>query len=503
MDNAFITGPERLPPSIPRVAEPWEKALWLVSALLTGAVTMTIELAAIRLYAPYFGYSIYVWGGTIGTLMMTLAAGYAIGGWMADRSRSDLSMFMAILLGGFYQLLVLMSLPVLLFELTRLHPAISPLVATLIAFGPPMTSLAIAGPFVTRFLSRGGSVGTMSGIVCSLTTVGSIIGVFGTTFLLVPYLGTRATLITACAASITIGAAGCIARRPSEWFLLTPLTLLVFTPPPISSEGDLWVRESPYNLVRVTRRQGQVHLILNSESTVQSIRSDLGTWTGYYYDLFALGPLLTPTRRVLVLGLGAGAGVVATRVTAPGAIFDAVEIDPEVVEAGKRFFGLRPDMEHLRVYLADARPWLARSQETYDIIEIDVYNGSPYPPFYLVTEEFFASVRSHLKEDGLVMMNVFDPTRDRTMLNSIAATLARVFPTLKAIPAAGGCHVLFAFPQPRSSGSIRALLQSADQEDLVWMTERIADLVPPPGTQSFTDDHAPVERMAGAIPVGH
>ena len=37
-------------------------AMWLATPVLTGAVIMSLELVAFRLYAPYFGYSIYVWG---------------------------------------------------------------------------------------------------------------------------------------------------------------------------------------------------------------------------------------------------------------------------------------------------------------------------------------------------------------------------------------------------------------------------------------------------------
>ena len=35
---------------------------------------MSLELVAFRLYAPYFGYSIYVWGSMISVVMLALAA---------------------------------------------------------------------------------------------------------------------------------------------------------------------------------------------------------------------------------------------------------------------------------------------------------------------------------------------------------------------------------------------------------------------------------------------
>jgi hypothetical protein len=70
--------------------------LWLVTATLTGAIIMALELVAFRLYAPYFGYSIYVWGSMISVVMLAMAVGYALGGWLADRSNSAAILYFII-----------------------------------------------------------------------------------------------------------------------------------------------------------------------------------------------------------------------------------------------------------------------------------------------------------------------------------------------------------------------------------------------------------------------
>ena len=57
--------------------------LWLITAAMTGAIIMGLELVAFRLYAPYFGYSVYVWGTMISVVMIALSLGYAFGGWLA------------------------------------------------------------------------------------------------------------------------------------------------------------------------------------------------------------------------------------------------------------------------------------------------------------------------------------------------------------------------------------------------------------------------------------
>ena len=61
--------------------------LWLAAAILSGAGVTALEMAAVRLFAPYFGYSIYVWGTTIGVVLAAMVAGYAIGGRLAAHER--------------------------------------------------------------------------------------------------------------------------------------------------------------------------------------------------------------------------------------------------------------------------------------------------------------------------------------------------------------------------------------------------------------------------------
>src|SRR5437660_10347114 len=90
-----------------RIRKPIQKLLWLFIATVSGAVIMGMELVAFRLYAPYFGYSIYVWGSMISVVMLSLSVGYVLGGWVADRSSTDAALYTTILLSGFYQLAIL------------------------------------------------------------------------------------------------------------------------------------------------------------------------------------------------------------------------------------------------------------------------------------------------------------------------------------------------------------------------------------------------------------
>src|SRR5271168_40716 len=137
--------------------------LWIGTATLTGAVVMAMELTAFRLYAPYFGNSIYVWGSMISVVMLALSAGYSLGGWIADRKPTDAVLFVIIFGSGVYQLVIVFVQRAVLLKLWQMGDFAGPALATVIIFVPPMTALAMTSPFVIRLLARTGHVGIAVG----------------------------------------------------------------------------------------------------------------------------------------------------------------------------------------------------------------------------------------------------------------------------------------------------------------------------------------------------
>jgi predicted membrane-bound spermidine synthase len=476
-------------------------ALWFITPVFTGAIIMAQELVAFRLYAPYFGYSIYVWGSMISVVMAALALGYAIGGWSADRSETDIPLYITILGSAFYQLGILFTVHWMLPTFARKGDFTGTVLATLVVFAPPMTAMAIACPFLIRLLAQSGHIGSAAGKIYALSTVGSIAGILITSFFLVPRLGTQKTLEVICVVSALIAVAGLALRIWAALFALGLIVaLLQVVPAARWSQGTIWTAESPYNLVRVERSGERLILKLNDEGGIHTIRDERTGWTGQYYDDFALGPLLVPARRLLVLGMAGGGSIASTRATAPEIEIDAVEIDPKVVEAATRFFGMNPQDGLLHIHVADARPWLARNGGKYDVVHVDLYQGGPYIPFYLVTVEFFSAVRAHMSADGLLMMNLFDMSKDQELLLSTVATLKHVFPTVAVLPIGNRNRMLLAFSKVTPTSLIHTHLESFNGNAAIkrlarTAAPRVSDLDVPPGTTVFTDDFSPVEEM--------
>lgn len=56
-----------------------------LTVFITGATVLMLEILGTRIIAPYFGSSLYVWSSLISVTILSLAIGYFLGGWVADK----------------------------------------------------------------------------------------------------------------------------------------------------------------------------------------------------------------------------------------------------------------------------------------------------------------------------------------------------------------------------------------------------------------------------------
>ena len=119
-----------------------------------------------------------------------------------------------------------------------------------------------------------------------------------------------------------------------------------------------------------------------------------------------------PPERVLVIGAGTGADVAIALAEGAGQV-DAVEIDPELYELGRRVNPERPyEDPRVRVIIDDGRAFLERSDDRYDLIlfaltdSLTLVSGqsSLRLESYLFTREAMEVARDHLTSDGVFAM---------------------------------------------------------------------------------------------------
>ncbi len=161
-------------------------------------------------------------------------------------------------------------------------------------------------------------------------------------------------------------------------------------------------------------------------------------------------------RRMLVVGLGGGTLPMFLRTHYPAATIDVAEIDPEVVDVAKKFFGFIDD-ERMRAHVGDGRQFIENVRQGYDIIFLDAF-GARDVPKHLTTQEFLLAVRRALVPSGVVASNVWRPASN-PLYDSMVRTHQEAFEELFILDVPGDVNnILLALPrQERVSRSELAL----------------------------------------------
>ncbi|HUS60191.1 MAG TPA: methyltransferase domain-containing protein [Nevskiaceae bacterium] len=106
----------------------------------------------------------------------------------------------------------------------------------------------------------------------------------------------------------------------------------------------------------------------------------------------------------LVLGLGGGTVVQLVKSHSSNAEITGVEIDPEIIKIGKKYFGLG-EVDGLKIIQADAFNFnniYYRSQ--YDLIVVDLYLGKKFP-VKAASDEFLKKIKNLLLPEGTAIFN--------------------------------------------------------------------------------------------------
>jgi len=179
-------------------------------AFVSGFCIMTIEMLGVRIMAPYFGGSQYVWGSIITIFMLALALGYLLGGRLSMRNPNPVTYAM------FFIAAAVFSLPIILFAdvimrpifLTIEDPRYGSLFASIAMYFVPTCILGMISPYSVRLLVKSHEhSGRMAGQLYFVSTIGSAAGTLGTSFYFVLYFEINQILWGSVAALI---GAGCI-----------------------------------------------------------------------------------------------------------------------------------------------------------------------------------------------------------------------------------------------------------------------------------------------------
>lgn len=426
---------------------------------------MMIEVLGARVVGPFYGVNLFVWTSLIAVTLVSLAVGYALGGWVADRRGAIGNLYGIILASGVIVLLLpAIKAPVLIaFQPWGLR--MGALASSTILFGPPLVLLGCVSPFIVKLATADlGRLGRTVGAFYAVSTLGSFLGTVATGFVLIAWLGISRIFWLVGATLIILALVYFVYYR-RQWVALA-LALLLVIP---SAERPLVtvVRASGTVVKEVHRRDSFYGTVQVVDYTGGAMHTREMMIDGYIQggvdvknglSIYAFAPVVQHLSRALVpdgnrgLVVGVGAGLMPLWFEKEGVTVDLVDIDPHVVRAAEDWFGL---VVSGKIFIEDARYYLRRTSERYDYVILDVFSGESTPG-HVLSLEAFQLAQQRMKPGGVLTINVIGCLGEgHVVVPSVARTLGEIFDHVLIHPIehpdfSDGCSnvILFAYDGP-------------------------------------------------------
>jgi spermidine synthase len=421
---------------------------------LSGFISLALEVVWFRILILFLEVSTYAFTVMLATFLCGIAAGsYVIAPLM--RKRIDWLKTLALIEMG---IAILSALSLAGLALVYRTPAAADiefagemkimLAASFFAIFPATLLMGVAFPIGLRLWAAddgtaGADAGRKIGLFYSVNVFGAIPGSIAAGFVLLPRLGSRASLIILSAATLISGLMllAALSRRQRRFALVAGIAgcavfiaAVVSMPNPAGLilkhryPGDqvLWREEGPQVTVSVQRdTSGRrvmyidgMHQANDSDDMVRNHR-----WAGVLPALLHRDP-----KQALVVGLGGGV-TAGSLSEVPGISVDVVELSDTVVKGAAWFDRVNSDVlnrpnVHLRV--DDGRNYLMLTPKRYDVITADLIHPTHPGAGSLYSAEYYRLARNALSENGIVVQRI--GPRAENQYKIIVRTFLSVFP---------------------------------------------------------------------------
>lgn len=486
-----------------------------LTEFFAGMSVMAVELGASRLLAPYFSSSQIVWTIIIGTIMIAMALGNVWGGRAADKNPNPDKLYGRMLIAAVWiaaipfvgKLVILLISALLVVTISTNFLIWAAFLSCMIVFVYPLFLLGTVTPSLVKYTvssldDSGKTVGTLG----AANTIGSIIGTFVPTFISIPAVGTAATFVIFSGILLLLGIVYFLyVKRGTVKVIVSAILFAAAAFAGMSFGFAFWENtltledESVYNYLQVREDDRRVILSTNVLFGVQSVYIKDDTLTGMYYDYALAAPLMLEQpeapHEMLILGMGTGTYATQCRRYFDSMTVEGVEIDEKITALARDYFALDASVP---VTTYDGRAYLAGTDKKYDVIMVDAYQDITIP-FQMSTQEFFSMVRTHLKENGVMIVNMNMISDREDGINAyLQDTIAAVFDNVYTVNVRGATNrELFASQNADIAALLQKNTEALEDDALRQMAARVSDGLTryQPGGRLLTDDKAPVELL--------
>jgi spermidine synthase len=440
-----------------RPADPARKRLALGLAFVSGLTSLGYQVTWNRLIGAGTGSSTYVFTIILALFLMGIALGAGLLGALRPRVRSAVSLIAVAQIGT--AVLVVLGAMLLASPPSPLFGGSGAFAAALGQFAgaatfivlPPTILMGITFPATAAIYGdAAGSEGSATGFLLAVNTVGSLVATFVLPFLVIPLIGSPATLACLAIVNALVGAlllvrsgarlhvAGSLAGVAAAALVVVVATAgLGFRNPTvrwIQANGGTVYAASEDEIASVVAGtfEGSPQLwVAGTSMTLLTVDTKL---------MPVLPVMLRPqASRGLVIAFGMGTAF--RTALNEGIRTDVVELVPSVPSMFQWFY---PDAAQVlanpngHVIIADGRNHVELTSETYDCIVVD-----PPPPIetsgvsVISSLEFYQAAKARLNPGGVMVQWVpYGQSQDEFLAH--VRTFLQVFPNVRVIAGAGG-----------------------------------------------------------------
>lgn len=480
----------------PSPALPAGARMVLAVSAISGFASLALEVVWFRLLAIFLGPTSYTFTVVLATVLAGIALGSALAAPLLRWRRLDWVQALAVLqlagaaivLASFSGILMPEEAPAWVAAALRtagVDFAIPAVAMSLAVVLPASLFFGMSFPIGLRIWAGADGLATETGrrvgLFYSVNVGGGILGSLLAGFLLLPWLGSRDSLVLLAALYVAAGLglqATCARRRPLMTGLVAaslvglvlqaqavpdPLDIIqrrIYTGRPV-----IWQDEGMQTTVAVVGGLNNRVLFLDGRHQA----NDSPEMAFIHRRIGLLPVILHPSpRRALVVGMGGGASPGAMS-QYPGLQVDVVELSEGVIKAGEYFSHINFDIlrnPSVRLIVDDGRNVLQRVRGTYDIITADAIIPRHAGANSLNSVEYFRLVRNALAPGGIVLHWNGGATLEEYQL--ILRAFVEVFPHTTVW---GDGSLMVGTPEPLtvSRARISALLASPDTRDVLHM----------------------------------
>lgn len=433
----------------------------LIAFGVSGAVSLALEVVWFRVLILFLRPTVYSFSLMLATILGGIALGSYVATpllarrwrWLTVLAVLELTIGVAIAL-SFRPLVYLNDLTEALTPLSRVMPGylLHPLAGSLLAIFPTALLMGIAFPIALRVWASGDGrperVADRVGRFYSLNVAGAIAGSLLGGFLLVPGVGSKASLVILATLSFGSGLALLtVADAARLWRAAIGVGAVVAFAVAVRASRDPFAEfiAQRYPSMDVTWKQEGVEatVVVHEFGARDRRRRALtingnhqagtdATTTFTHRQIGHLPMIVHPgARSALVIGLGGGATAGAVSIH-DGVVVDVVELARGVLD-GARLFGSinynvvsRPNV-HIRI--DDGRNYMMLTSRRYDVITADVIQPIYAGAGNIYSVEYFRLMKRVLEPGGMVLQWIPGTEAEYKL---IARTFLSVFPETTA-----------------------------------------------------------------------